>query len=161
MPYIKPKLREKYDPIVEALLLKIAIGVEDTSPEENQLLRTLQAVELESQDGELNYFVTRLFKRAGWLKKYKGYYDTYESNEGSAIRVILKKVITKFYLPEKYFLYNRGTGTIVNIADEFTRRYGDEAQCIVLLLNDVKKFFDERKGTYEDKKKAENGDVLE
>jgi len=161
MPYIQPKLREFYDMIVNGVKLKLMIDKLDLNEEKKILSHHLKTVpDLMAQDGEFNYFITKLLITLGWVDKENGYYDLIESDTATMLEDFLMNVVKEVYTPAKYFNYNRAEGMLLCCMKEFRRRYGNEAKCVEIFLNSlIDILYNFTIGPYEDGKIKENGDV--
>lgn len=164
MPYINPKPRELFDPIVYAMRTKCRLGLyEELKEERDALTKTLQALEIDNPmetDGAFNYFITKLLIVFGWIDPDMGYYDTMGSPIGKVLEEFIFSVMDELYYPPKYYRYNRAMGMLLCCRKEFNKVFEKEAACVNMLLNKLMdRFYDEIIYPYENKKRDENGQV--
>lgn len=170
MPYIKQEKRPFYDKMIKAIVTKL----EDPSPM-NIISLDMPEVPIwiqdfrghwlceaeDQQDGQFNYFLTRLMKELHWLTEGTSYYcyRKYEWVIFFIVRELLKSYSVFSGSPPSYFKYNRAMGMLACCHKEFRRRYTTKAILATLFLEKCAISLYEEIGEYENKKIVENGDV--
>lgn len=155
MPYIKEKDREYYDNLITLFQLKL-ITKKGFHDEIGMLVDHIRRLDDMSQDGHMNYFITKLLLEVGTLKLPNLVFLEIEA----ILRPVLLEIITEVYSPPKYYRYNRAVGMLTCCRMEFERRYSLKAVKAYRLLNSITvKFYKYIIGPYEDERIKENGDV--
>lgn len=158
MPYIQQKHRPFYNAIVFTMLSKIhctRIGFNlNLNTEVSILAKKLKSVDWLAQDGQLNYFITKLCIEAGFLGKV-----IITRTEADIIEKFIIKVLREVY-PRKYAHYNRAVGMLTCCGKEFVRIFGEEGIGIKKFLDYIcDGFYQDIVGPYEDEKIKANGKV--
>lgn len=151
-PYIKQERRPFYNNIVQRLL-KLE-GVSEVPNIGDELVTHVTLAELEFQDGDLNYFITKLLKTIN-LESEDAFHISFSIVE------FLINILLRIYTSPKegYFNYNRLLGMLTACMKEYERRYGkDKVNSLLLFQNIIERVY-VIIGKYEDKKIIENGDV--
>lgn len=161
MPYIKPDRRPFYDELASSFALQLQDPLEENySLVEKIFVYHMTHIATEFQDGDLNYFFTKLLKVLN--------IDTMYLFESKKIRKDLVEFMVKTllkiytYPKEQYFNYNRMLGMVLACELEFRRRFKQEGINVILtwsIFIEVIERLYETVSEYEDKKILENGDV--
>jgi len=163
MPYIKQEKRNFYDMMIMSIVAKFEPAiVEITEQDKNQWIADFQlhilAEPEDQQDGQFNYFLTKLLKSLHWLSEGTSYF-AYKTSEPKILMVIVKMLEIYRQPTPSYFRYNRAMGMLLCCMKEMKRRYSTRAVLPMLFLEQVIKILYEEIGAYEVKKIEENGDV--
>ena len=155
MPYILQEDRPFYNAVVFLSLSKIQCGRGfDLKTEIRVLAKKLISVDLLAQDGQLNYFITKLCIEAGFLGKV-----TIAGTKADILQEFLINLLRKVY-PRKYVHYNRAVGMLTCCGKEFMRIFGEEGAAIQEFLDYIADcFYEDVVGPYEDEKIKANGKV--
>src|SRR5208283_1715073 len=159
MPYILKDLRPPYDVLIKEIIK--GIGQADDIQLgiwANDFKNEIVPHKPELQDGEFNYFLTKLFISLNWIDgmTYYSYMET-----APKIKKIIMECLTIYTTPEpSYYRYNRAIGMLNCCLLEFRRRYGNERSALPTMFIQmiIKKFYEEI-GIYEDLKITLNGNV--
>lgn len=157
MPYIEQNQRLDYDRIINDITNKITatddVGLAIWA---NAFKDIIRQHDLNVQDGEFNYFLTKLFIKLNWVGESLTYYSYAKTS--NKIEKLVQECLT-IYTP-KYFNYNRAIGVLTCCQLEFKRRYGIKAiMAITFLQTIIKKYYETEIGPYEEKKMIENKDI--
>lgn len=146
MPYIIPAARPPYDALIADLTLNGC-----TYPIQKKLIGYLQSVPPAAQDGQFNYFITKI------LVLYDGFHKPIALGE---FRRFLIAVMKEVYVPECYENYDRACGMLWCCMAEYQRRNPRSFFLVQqFMISTLEEFYTSTIGKYEDKKIAENGDV--
>ena len=166
MPYIKPDKRPFYDDLIKKIVSKLEplppAQIEVTDLDRNEWVAEFTMNFLtepeDQQDGQFNYFLTKLFIELHWLTEGTSYF-CYRRTEKIMFPVI-RSILEVYNQPNpSYFKYNRAMGMLFCCMKEFKRRYSNKAVLPLLFLEMIVKSLYEEIGDYENKKIQENGDV--
>lgn len=160
MPYIKSEDRPFYDALTNTITTKLMLEQFNFDVELQTLMTHILARTEDKQDGDFNYFITRLMKLLGFTDVNVTQF--YHVRYASIVTAMLFDFIVKIYSQpkESYYRFNRAIGMLVACRKEMERRNGNKAKHAFDILDHlVKHLYDEVVAPYEDKKILENGDV--
>lgn len=157
MPYIVKEYRPFYNAIVNTILSKIHLAEYEWlgwKVEASCLVNKLKSLDWMAQDGQLNYFITKLMIDADFLGRV-----AISGLEADIIEDFIIKVLKEVY-PRKYAHYNRAVGTLTCCGKEFTRIFGERGVGIREFLEYLAdSFYQFIVGPYESEKRKLNGPV--
>ncbi len=159
MPYILKELRPPYDSLIDEIVNVIGkIDDYQLAIWANRFKDEIVPHKPELQDGEFNYFLTKLFIKLKWMEGMT--YYTYMETAPKVKKMIMECLTIYSALPS-YYNYNRAIGMLNCCQLEFKRRYGNSkaALPIMFLQMIIKKYYDDEIAIYEDTKITLNGDV--
>jgi hypothetical protein len=163
MPYITKEQRPPFDELIGEILVWVngplctddAIAILAIKFKEEIVYH-----KPEIQDGEFNYFLTKLMIKLNWIDGMT-YYSYLETSK--KINKLVCECLTIYSTPKpSYYNYNRAIGMLYCCQLEFKRRYGNSraALPIMFLQMIIKKLYECEIGLYEDLKISLNGDVI-
>lgn len=170
MPYIKQDFRPFYNEEIEKLImdgkadrsLDTSVKISDAKLKwvKDEIVKNVLRKDLKSQDGDLNYFITKLMKRLRWCIPRVSFFGSVGSPVYTQLKGLIIDILEDVYSPPNYFNYNRAIGMLACCRQEFHRRYKQTSTVPMMFLEDVEDtFYNTVVGLYEDEKIIENGDV--
>jgi len=151
MPYISNTCRTAYDDIINEMLDETDNQMFYNAKYKSMLIAYLNSVPPQSQDGQLNYFLTKLFKNLNHLQI---------KVDCAKLRQFIIEVVKQVYSPS-YFNYERIIGLLYCCSREYKRKHGRQAFLVENFVDTlIDKVWNELLVPYEIKKEQENGDIV-
>lgn len=163
MPYVKQDKRTFYDILIMSIVNKFEPVTTPITEQDKLQWKTAFSAHIlaepeDQQDGQFNYFLTKLIKSLHWLTDGTSYF-AYKNTEVDMFPIIMGFLEVYRQPTPCYFRYNRSIGMLGCCLREFKRRYSTKAVLAMLFIERLMKTLYEEIGAYEVKKIEENGDV--
>lgn len=164
MPYIEQDRRKPYQPVIKRITQDLAnindnvsydATIRDLAEAEQEVERLLVDVDMELQDGDLNYIMTKILKNL----KIDDIAHFQENRLFETFKISFVNIVRFIYTP-RYFNYNRALGLFTSCGKEWERRNPNNCVLVTRMFNQmIDVFYKYNQGPYEDNKRELNGDV--